>query len=70
MTFYDGGSDKDAWYVGYVAEPGNYILSAGNQIFITFTTDGNAVGKGFTVKITFGKIFTTLFCNFFIFEIG
>ena len=25
-----------------------------NQIFITFTTDGNGVGTGFTAKITFG----------------
>ena len=31
------------------------IISPRNQIFITFNTDLNGVGKGFTAKISFGN---------------
>ena len=30
------------------------VTSKGNQMFITFKTDDNEVGKGFTATITFG----------------
>ena len=56
MKIYDGGSHKDELLI---AVTGNSVpspvTSLGNQMFITFTTDGNAVGKGFTAKITFGN---------------
>ena len=52
---YDGGSDKDellnSLTGNYVPSP---VKSLRNQMFITFTADGNGVGKGFTAKITFG----------------
>ena len=34
------------------------VTSSRNQMFITFTTDGNGVDKGFTANIIFGKIIT------------
>ena len=53
---YDGGSYKDELLNSLT---GNSVPSAvtsfGNQMFITFTADGNGVGKGFTAKITFGN---------------
>ena len=56
MKLYAGGSNKDE---SIFSETGNSVPSPvksfGNQIFITFTTDGNGVGKGFTAKITFGN---------------
>ena len=56
MKIYDGGSHKDELLI---AVNGNSVpspvTSLGNQMFITFTTDGNAVGKGFTANITFGN---------------
>ena len=55
MKIYDGGSDKDELLNSL---SGNYIpfpvKSLRNQMFITFTTDGNAVDKGFTANIAFG----------------
>ena len=55
MKIYNGGSDKDE---SIISLSGNSVpspvTSLGNQMFITFTTDGNGVGKGFTAKITFG----------------
>ena len=60
LKIYDGGSDKDALLF---SETGNSVPSSvtsiKNQIIITFTTNGNEVGKGFTAKITFGNIITT-----------
>ena len=53
---YDGGSYKDDLLI---SETGNSapssVTSLGNQMFITFTIGGNAVGKGFTANITFGN---------------
>ena len=55
MEIYNGGSNKDELLI-FVA--GNSapspVTSLGNQMFITFTTDGNGASKGFTAKITFG----------------
>ena len=56
MKLYDGGSDYDKLLsVG----TGNYAPSLGtssrNQMFITFTINGNVVGKGFTANIAFGN---------------
>ena len=57
MKIYNGGSDKDELLI---SETGNSVPSSvtslKNQIFITFTTFGNGVGKGFTTKLTFGNI--------------
>ena len=56
MKLYDGGSDNDEILsVG----TGNYtpslVTSSRNQMFITFTINGNVVGKGFTANIAFGN---------------
>ena len=57
MKIYDGGSDKDDLLI---SKTGNSVptpvTSLRNQMFITFTTNGNGVGKGFTAKIRFGSI--------------
>ena len=50
MKIYDGGSHKDELLF---AVNGNSVTFLGNQMFISFTTDGNVVG--FTAKITFGN---------------
>ena len=53
----------------YFSESGNSLINnliiiPDNQIFITFTTDGNAVGEGFAAKITFG-IRALIYCEDF-----
>ena len=54
---YDGGSYKDGLLNSLTGNSvPSPVTSLGNQMSITFTTDGNAVGKGFTAKITFGNI--------------
>ena len=63
MKIYDGGSNKDleiydgkynitydSYGVVTQTQP-DTVTSKGNQMFITFKTDGN----GFTAKITFGN---------------
>ena len=56
MKIYDGGSHKDELLItvngNSIPSP---VTSLGNQMFITFTIGGNAVGKGFTANITFGN---------------
>ena len=53
---YDGGSEKDELLNSLTGNSiPSPVTSLGNQIFITFTSDGNGVGKGFTAKITFGN---------------
>ena len=61
MKIYDGGNNIDELIIfnsDVLSSTGNSVLSLvtslGNQIFIIFTTDGKAVGKGFTAKISFG----------------
>ena len=66
MKIYDGGSDRDfqIWrklsggeafnYESNEWEPSSKVTSKGNQMFITFNTDGNGVDIGLTAKITFG----------------
>ena len=55
MKIYDGGSSKDILLISITGNSiPSPVTSLGNQMFITFTTDGNGVGKGFTTKITFG----------------
>ena len=67
MKIYDGGSDSTETY--YNAWTDNYIdillneftgnslppttLSTGNQMFISFTSNG--LGKGFSASFAFGK---------------
>ena len=69
MKIYDGGSDSTEGYHNYGT--GNYIyillneftgnslppttLSNGNQMFISFTSNGNGLGKGFSASFAFGK---------------
>ena len=53
LEVYDGGSYKDTRL--FISEDG-IIESAGNQMFIIFTTGGNA--RQFTAKISFGIIRT------------
>ena len=65
MKIYDGGSDKDSLLNGFT---GNTLpsvsISNGNQIFISYTNNGDgAPGKGFYASITFGKKVTNF--NFF-----
>ena len=55
MKIYDGGSDKDESIISLSGNSApSPVKSLRNQMFITFTTDGNGVDKGFTAKITFG----------------
>ena len=53
MKIYDGGSNKDE--IIYITTYSDTVTSMGNQIFITFKTDGNGVGKKITAIITFCK---------------
>ena len=55
MKLYDGGSDKDV-LIYETGDSETSTIPGDNQMFITFTTDGKTVDKGFTAKITFGKI--------------
>ncbi len=56
MKIYDGGSHIDELLFPVTGNSlPSLVTSLGNQMFISFTTDGNAVGKGFTAKITFGN---------------
>ena len=56
MKIYDGGSHKDELLVFVtVNSVPSLVTSLGNQMFISLTTDGNVVGKGFTANITFGN---------------
>ena len=60
MKIYDGGSNKDELIFNSdeLALTGNsvpsLVPSTGSQIFMIFNTNGKGVGKGFTVKISFG----------------
>ena len=55
MELYDGGSNRDK-QIGFNSSgtPSQFISSK-NQMFITFTTGSNGVGRGFTANITFKK---------------
>ena len=53
LEVYDGGSYKDTKL--FITENG-IVKSAGSQMFIIFTTGGNA--RHFTAKISFGIIRT------------
>ena len=56
MKIYNGGSDKDESIISLSGNSApSPVTSLRNQMFITFTADGNGVGKGFTAKITFGN---------------
>ena len=56
MNIYEGGSNQDELLFSLTGNSvPSPVISLGNQIFITFTIDGNGVDKGFTAKITFGK---------------
>ena len=67
MKIYAGGSNKDLEIYdgvnsitydsdGVITDKleSDTVTSKGNQIFITFKTDINGVGKKFTPNITFG----------------
>ena len=55
LKMYDGGSEKDELLNSLTGNSiPSPVKSLRNQMFITFTADGNAVDKGFTAKITFG----------------
>ena len=56
MKIYEGGSDKDELIYDYAISALTLVKSYGNQIFISFTTDGKGVDKGFTAKFTFGNL--------------
>ena len=58
MKIYEGGSDKDELIYDYAISALTLVKSYGNQIFISFTTDGKGVDKGFTMKFTFGNRIT------------
>ena len=60
MKIYDGGSDKHPQLNVFT---GNALpsttLSTGNQMFISYTNNGNgAAGKGFNAFLTIGKLVT------------
>ena len=53
---YDGGSNKDELLNSLTGNSApSPVKSLRNQMFITFTADGNGVDKGFTAKIAFGN---------------
>ena len=57
LKIYDGGSDKDELLNSLTGNSiPSPVKSLRNQMFITFTADGNGLGKGFTAKISFGII--------------
>ena len=60
MKIYDGGSDKDSQLdvlTGNALPP--VITSSGNQMFISYTNNGDgAPGKGFSASFIFGKKLT------------
>ena len=53
---YDGGSsDKDELLHSLDSSYNlPQLLWPGNHMFVTFTTNGNGHGKGFSARITFG----------------
>ena len=54
LKMYDGGSEKDELLNSLTGNSApSPVTSLRNQIFITFTSDGNEVDKGFTARITF-----------------
>ena len=61
LKIYNGGGEKDD-LLTYVT--GNLVpspvSSIKNQMFISFTTNGIGVGKGFTTKIAFGNLIRTM----------
>ena len=62
MKIYIGGSVKDESIISLSGNSApSPLKSLRNQMFITFTTDGNGVGKGFSAIIKFGKM---LLCYF------
>ena len=67
MKIYDGGSDKDSQLNSITGNTlPSTITSSGNQMFISYTNNGDgAPGKGFSASFTFGKKVT----DFSFFEI-
>ena len=62
MKIYDGGSGKDPQvnvFTGNILP--STISSSGNQMFISYTNNGDgAPGKGFSASFIFGKKVTNL----------
>ena len=73
MKIYDGGSDKDSQINVFTGNTlPSTITSSGNQMFISYTNNGDgAPGKGFSASFTFGMevksfiIFNLYVCNCF-----
>ena len=56
MNIYNGGSEKDELMISLAGNSvPSSVTSISSQMFITFTTDGNGIGKGFIATITFGN---------------
>ena len=57
MKIYDGGSDKDSQLNSFTGNTlPSTITSSGNQMFISYTNNGDgAPGKGFSASFTYGK---------------
>ena len=55
LNFYDGGSEIDTILSSVTGFWAFTVSSTGNQMFISFTTDGHGSGKGFSALITCGK---------------
>ena len=54
-TYVGGSSDKDELHLSLDSSDDlPQIIWPGNHMFVTFTTDGNGHGKGFSARITFG----------------
>ena len=54
VRIHDGGGDKDSILFNGNTPP-LMILSTVNQVFISYTSNGNGAGKGFSASFTFGK---------------
>ena len=55
LKIYDGGSKKDAMLSSLTDNPASpQISSSGCQLFVTFNSNGNVMGKGFSASIILG----------------
>ena len=55
LKIYDGGSKEDARLSSLTGNPASpQISSSGSQLFVTFNSNGNVMGKGFSASIILG----------------
>ena len=55
LRFYDGGSVIDTYLGSVTGTSASTVSTTGNQMYISFLTNGHGSGKGFSALIMFGK---------------